>query len=103
MLVEQQVKLVKGRSGHLPMRLLVEIAQSHGVGQELIELLGHFQADGLFQLQRLHAGHGAKCLKFAGGLVEARLSGNSMRVVGAWFLSHESLLRLRSWASQNEE
>src|SRR5208283_5944294 len=33
-LIEQKMKLIERGSGHLPMGLLVEIPQSHGVGQE---------------------------------------------------------------------
>ena len=65
-LIEQKMELVESGSGHLPMGLLVEIPKGHGVGQQLVELFGHFQPDGFFQLQRHHTGHRAKCLEFAG-------------------------------------
>jgi hypothetical protein len=36
-------------------------------------MLGHFQPDWLFQLQRQDSGHSAKGLEFAGGLMVAGL------------------------------
>ncbi len=33
MLVEKQMKLIESRTGDLPMRFLVQIAQGHGVGE----------------------------------------------------------------------
>ncbi len=72
-LIEKKMELIERGSGHLPMGLLVEIPKSHGVGQQLIELLGHFQPHRFHQLQWQHAGHGAKCLEFAACLVVSGL------------------------------
>src|SRR5258708_22179316 len=44
-LIEKKMELIERGSGHLPMGLLVEIPKSHGVGQQLIELLGHFRSE----------------------------------------------------------
>ena len=68
MLIEEKMQLIKSGAGHLPMRLLVEVAKGDGVGEELVQLFGHFQPHRFFQLQRHGGRHGAKCLKFAGGL-----------------------------------
>jgi hypothetical protein len=38
-LVEEQVQLVEGRPGHLPVMLLVQIGQRDGVGEQLIQVL----------------------------------------------------------------
>ena len=72
--VEEQVQLVKGRAGSLPMRLLVEVAEGHRIGEKLVELFRHFQADGLFKLQWQHMTYRAVSLHFRGFLVETRLS-----------------------------
>src|SRR5208282_2901722 len=72
-LIEKKMELVESGSRNLPMRLLVEIAQSHGIGQELVELFGHFEPDGFYQLQRLDTGDGAEGLEFTGGLMESGL------------------------------
>src|SRR5919108_105842 len=65
--------LKKRRPRHLPMRLLVQIAQGHGVGQQLVQLLGHFQAHRFLKLQRQQMVHGPVSLDLAGALVKARL------------------------------
>jgi len=46
MLIEQQVELIKSWPGNLPMRFLVEITQSHGIGQQEVELFGHLETNG---------------------------------------------------------
>jgi len=38
-LVEEQVKLIKGRPADLPVVLLVQIPQGHGIDQQLVEIL----------------------------------------------------------------
>jgi hypothetical protein len=82
------MKLVEGWAGNLPMRFLVEIAQSHGIGQKQIELLGHFQADGFFQFQGQRVVHGAVLLDFMSSLVKVRLGGYSSIVARKGFLRH---------------
>ena len=44
-LVEEEVKLVEGRTGDLPVVFLVHVAQGDGVGQKLIEFGHHIGAD----------------------------------------------------------
>ena len=44
-LIEEEVKLVEGRAGDLPVVLLVHVAQGDGVGQELVELGDHVGAN----------------------------------------------------------
>ena len=43
--VEEEVKLVEGRTGDLPVVLLVHVPQSDGVGQKLVEFGDHVGAD----------------------------------------------------------
>ena len=45
MLVEQQMQLVERRSGDLPVVLLVQVAQRHRVGKELVQVLDALLAD----------------------------------------------------------
>src|SRR3954471_16976363 len=52
MLVEQQMQLVERRSGDLPMVLLVHVAQRHGVGKELVQVLDALLAGVLGQCNR---------------------------------------------------
>lgn len=42
----KKMGLVERRSPNLPVRLLVQIAESHGIGKELIQLFGHLQPYG---------------------------------------------------------
>jgi hypothetical protein len=44
-LIEEQVELVEGRAGDLPVVLLVHVAEGDGIGKELVELLAHLRAD----------------------------------------------------------
>ena len=43
-LIEEEVKLVEGRAGDLPVVLLVHVAQGDGVGEELVQLGDHVGA-----------------------------------------------------------
>jgi len=43
-LVEEEVELVEGRAGDLPVVLLVHVAQGDGVGQKLVEFCDHVGA-----------------------------------------------------------
>jgi len=45
MFVEEQVKLVEGVAGDLPVVLFVHVAQGHGVGEELVEIFDTVGAD----------------------------------------------------------
>jgi hypothetical protein len=69
------MQLIKSRPGNLPMRFLVEIAKRHGVGQQLVKLLGHFEADRFLEFERESVIHGSIRLNFTGTLVKARLGG----------------------------
>src|SRR6185369_16641038 len=89
MLIEKKMKLVERRSSHLPVRFLVEIAQGHGIGQELVEMLGHFQTNGLFEFERQSVVHGAVLLDFTGALVKVRLGANTA-IVACGFLRHRN-------------
>ena len=42
MFIEKQMELVEGRSGNLPMRFLIQVAQGHSVGKQLIEAVPSF-------------------------------------------------------------
>ena len=44
-LVEEEVKLVEGRAGDLPVVLFVHVPQGDGVGEELVEFGNHVGAD----------------------------------------------------------
>ena len=48
-LIEQEVKLVEGRPGYLPVMLLVHIADLDRVGEQLIEHANHLRAGGLVE------------------------------------------------------
>src|SRR6266404_532869 len=77
LLVIKQMKLIESWSCNLPVGLLVKIAQRHGVSQQLVKLLGHFQTDGLFQLQRQQMRNGAVSLNLPCALVNPGLCANS--------------------------
>jgi len=72
-LVEEQMELIKSWPCDLPMRFFVEIAKGHGVGQHEVELLGHFEANRLFQFERQEVRNGAIGLNFGSTLVKAGL------------------------------
>ena len=80
------MELIKGGPGDLPVRLLVEVAQRHGVGEQQIELLGHFQAHGFFQFERQHVGNRAVALNFGGVLMKAWLRVDFVVIGGELFL-----------------
>jgi hypothetical protein len=52
MLIEEQVELVKGGAGNLPMTFLVEVTQSHRVRKQLIQLVSNLHAYWFFQFER---------------------------------------------------
>jgi hypothetical protein len=72
-LVIEQMELIEGRSGYLPMRFLVEIAQGHSVCQKRVELLGHLQTNGFFQFKRQLMAYGSITLEFSRMLMKAGL------------------------------
>src|ERR1700733_1535624 len=67
------MQLIEGWPSHLPMRFLVEIAQRHGIGEQKIQLLSHFQPHRLFQLEWQSMRDSAVRLNLAGMLMNARL------------------------------
>ena len=84
------MKLVKGRACDLPVGLLVQIAEGHRIGQELIEFFGHFQADWFFKFQRQSVVHGAIFLDLTGFLVKVRLGSDATIVSQNSFLRHRN-------------
>jgi [CysO sulfur-carrier protein]-S-L-cysteine hydrolase len=72
MFIEEQVELVKSVAGNLPVMFLVEVTQSHGVRQELIEICDALEAD--FFIERDgNLDNFAEGLNFPGTLVQNRL------------------------------
>src|SRR5437899_1579794 len=51
-LVEKQVQLIEGLAGNLPVVLLVEIPERHGIGEDLVQHLDAFCADSLLEAYR---------------------------------------------------
>ncbi len=49
MFVEEEVELIESRAGYLPMRLLVEVTQGGGIGEEIVEFLSDLEANILSQ------------------------------------------------------
>jgi hypothetical protein len=82
------------------MRLLVEIAEGDGIGEQLIQLLSHFETHRFFKLERDHGGDAAKGLDLPGRLMEVGLRGNFAGVIGDWFLSHILSCYSGFWASR---
>jgi hypothetical protein len=74
MLIKEKMQLVESRSGNLPVRFLVQIAQRHRVGKKLIELCGHFQPYRLLQFKRQKMVDGSVRLNLRSPLVKPRLS-----------------------------
>src|SRR5580693_4096752 len=97
MLVEQEMKLIKGWSRNLPMRFLVEIAQGHGICQQQVELLGHFQTNRLRKIKRQHVRNRAVRLNFVGALVKTRLSADCRSPGGGCFRVEIFLGHMFSW------
>jgi len=74
MLVVKQMQLVEGRTSHLPMTLLVQVAKRHRVGEKLIQLFRHLQSHGFFEFQRQHMADRPVGLDFPGALMKSGLS-----------------------------
>jgi hypothetical protein len=71
--IKQEMKLVESRASDLPVRLLVQVANSDRISQQLVEAFGYLQAYGFFQLERKVMADAAVCLYFGSGLVKAWL------------------------------
>src|SRR5207244_2579481 len=71
MLVEQQMELVERLAGHLPVMLLVQVANRDGVGQRLVQRLHAPLADRLLQADRKR-GDAAVLLELLGTLSGVR-------------------------------
>jgi hypothetical protein len=67
------VQLIEGRSRYLPVGFLVEIANCYCVGQELIELLGHFQPYWFLQFKCQDQIHRPVLLNLCCALMQTRL------------------------------
>ena len=80
MLIEQEVKLVKGRTSYLPVRLLIQVTKRNRIGKQLIEAFGHFQSHGFFELERKQVIDRAVCLNFWSVLVKPWL-GTEQRLI----------------------
>src|SRR5256712_12337149 len=70
------MQLVESRTGNLPVRFLVQVAQCHRVGKDLIELCRHFQPYRLLQFKRQKMVDGSVCLNLSSSLVKAWLCGD---------------------------
>lgn len=88
-LVEEQVQLVEGGPRHLPVVPLVEIAERHRVGQELIEVGDAALADFLVERDR-QPGNPAEQLDLARLLVEE--GSGALRAFGHDVTMHTSPL-----------
>jgi hypothetical protein len=77
MFVVQQMELIKSRSGNLPMRFFIKVAERTGIGKNLVELLCHLQPDRLFKLQRQRVAYRSVRLDFTGPLMKPGLSGSA--------------------------
>ena len=87
--VEQQVQLIEGWSGHLPVRFLVEIPQSHGIGKQQVELLGHLQAGPALPVPRGNmCGDPSLSPHLTRTLMQTRLRADLLVIRGNIFLRH---------------
>src|SRR6266567_8535106 len=97
------MKLVERGASDLPVRLLVQVAQGHGIGEQLVELFGDFQADGVFEFQMKRVGHGTVGLYLAGLLVNTRFGCKHAMGSGRVLLRHSNdlLISYRQFREQN--
>src|SRR5678815_832052 len=51
MFVVQKMKLVESWTSHLPVRFLIKIADRNRVGKQLVQPLGHLQADWFLEFE----------------------------------------------------
>src|SRR6266851_1119292 len=79
--IEEQMYLVEGVAGYLPMMFFVEITKGNGVGENLVEIFGAFGANGFVQTNG-KLGQFAVGLNFVGMLMKnrARTIGPGLRV-----------------------
>src|SRR5437588_5395348 len=103
MLVEQQVKLIKRGTAHLPVRLLVEIPKRHRIRQQLIELFRHLQSDWFFEFQRKQKIYRAVLLDCRRSLVKSWLGAHLAAHAGKIRLFHKILLWVASPKTQRCE
>jgi hypothetical protein len=71
--VVQQMELIESRTGNLPVRLFVQVANSHRVGEQLVQLLGHLEPHRLFEVERQCVSDCAVRLDFTGTLMQVGL------------------------------
>src|SRR3954471_4553384 len=90
MLIVKKMDLVERGSRNLPVRLLVQIAESHGIGKQLVQLFGHLQPYGFLEFKRQRMRDCAIRLNLAGTLMEARLWADLGRVLGDVIFHHSS-------------
>src|ERR1700760_2823993 len=86
------MELVERWPRNLPMRFFIEITQGHGIGQQLIELLSHFQANRFFQFKTECMSDSSELLNFAATLVNSGLCTGATS--GRALLCHRYLLLL---------
>src|ERR1700730_2469704 len=72
MLIKEQMKLIRSMSRNLPMVLLVEVAKSHGIRQNLVQVLGAGRTHLFIQSNRQLRDFSVR-LNFPSGLVQNRL------------------------------
>ena len=68
-LIKEQMELVKRRAGDLPVMLLVHVAQSHGIGENLVQVVDARFAGGFIEGDR-QFGDFSVGLNFPGVLVQ---------------------------------
>ncbi len=97
MLVEQQMQLVEGRAGDLPVVFLVHVAQRHRVREQLIEVRHALEARALFERDRqLH--EMAERLDLVRGLMDQRPgSAQPVHHVGRLVGPHVPFLAALGW------
>src|SRR5215469_6374392 len=71
--VIKQMQLIKRWSSDLPVRLLIQVAKGHGIGEDLVQLLRHLQTYGFLEFERKQMGHRAVSLDLTGLLMETWL------------------------------
>ena len=67
------MQLVERWPGNLPVRFLVQIAERHCVGKQLVELGGDFQPNQLFEFKGQQMVDRSVCLNFSRALMKPGL------------------------------